>query len=357
MGQCVLKDWSNRHHFARGPLGPALSENALGLMMAHRLAEAMGGKISFDEGFLFEVPIGRAVRPLVSSSSALESRRPAQTWLRFDGKISILVVEDAKVNRRLILAYFERMGVRAEAVGDGAAAVVRSKQIYFDDFHGYLHTPFGRAGRDGGHSCQQGPCRDVPILALTANAKPKDVEHCLNAGMNGHITKPVDPARLGQAFSRWLGVARDEEAPSVRTTGPTFDDPLDSTALDDLVANAGGALATELIGDFLTDPDTRLEVLQQAAKEMGSATLVKVCHSIQGSAGLFGASELAELAVQIKDEAKHLSRGEAFRLVSELSVACGRSRNTFGSWQTQHATALEAIERDRGEEPDESDRL
>lgn len=328
------------------------SLKASGLVLARRLAEAMGGRLRLSEGFVFEAPVSRIPMPLVTSG--LDRDRPLldQGALRFEGDPSVLIVEDDRINQRLILAYLSRMGVRAEAVDDGAAAVERAARTRFDlilmdivlpELDGLGATEAIRSG--------DGACRDAPILALTANAKPIDVEHCLSAGMNGHIAKPVDPVRLLQAMQRWMKVSRDDENSQPCARDPEFDDPLDAAALDDLVAGAGGALATELIGDFLTDLDARMEALHSAAKEMDSATLVKVCHSIKGSAGLFGASELADLAAQIEEEAKHLSRGEAFRLISELSAARDRSRDAYGSWQTRHGTGLDAIDQPPGEPP------
>ncbi len=336
--------WSKMLNLAPQELLPDTLESS-GLLLTRRLVEAMGGRLHLSEGFVFEAPISRIPMPLTLPSSDREHPLLEQGALRFHGNPSVLVVEDDRISRRLILAYLERMGLRAESVNDGAAAVELADRKRFDlilmdivlpRLDGLGVTEAIRAGN--------GACRDAPILALTANAKPVDVEHCLSAGMNGHIAKPVDPVRLLQALQRWMKVSRDEESTTLRTSGPDFEDPLDSAALDDLVAGAGGALATELIGDFLSDLDTRMEVLRHAAKEMDSATLVKVCHSIKGSAGLFGASELAELAAQIEEEAKHLTRGEAFRLVSELSAARDRSRDAYGSWQIRHGTGLDAID-------------
>lgn len=45
---------------------------------------------------------------------------------------------------------------------------------------------------------------DLPILAMTANALPEEKERCLNAGMNDHITKPVEPESLWRALNLWI---------------------------------------------------------------------------------------------------------------------------------------------------------
>ncbi len=327
----------------------ALGATPSALLVARRLAEAIGASLRLDEGFVFEAPIDRVPARLIKPVEIRDRPILDQSTVRFHGDPRVLVVEDDDVNRRLILAYLQRMGVRAEAVDNGAAAVELADRERFDLVLMDIILPklngFGatEAIRGGG-----GACRDVPILALTANAKPADVAHCMSSGMNGHIAKPVDPVRLLQAMQRWMKVSRETEPEPL---SPDFDQPLNPKALADLVKGAGGALASELIGDFLDDLDQRMAALQQAAKEMDSDTLVKVSHSIKGSAGLFGASELEDLANQIEAEAEHLSRGEAFRLVSELAAARDRSRDALGDWQTQHTIALDGQYENLDHEP------
>ncbi len=314
--------------------------------LARRLARAIGGDLRQDPelGLVFEAPISRPLRPALPGPHDLGGSAAERFTRRLVSDHRVLVVEDDRINRRLILAYLERMGVQAEAVGDGTAGLARANEGAFDLILMDLSMPVldGFAATEAIRS-GAGPCRNVPILALTANAKPEDVERCLSSGMNGHIAKPVDPARLAQTLRRWLTVSDSAKPVEIQVTGPDFDEPLNAAALDDLVAGAGGALASELIGDFLTDLDKNMEVLKEAVKARDSATMARICHTIKGSAGLFGASEVSDLAAQIEEEAKHLSRGEAFRLVSELAASFDRSRDAYGAWQSQHSTGLDAI--------------
>lgn len=326
------------------------------LLVAERMLSAMGGRFELVSGkLIFEAPIRRALRPLPSPAQGFYAVGGDAAHQSFTGDLRMLVVEDERINRRLILAYLERMGIDAEAVGDGTTALARANESHFDLILMDISLP----GLDGVRATQairsgNGICRDVPILALTANAKTEDIERCLAAGMNGHLAKPVDPARLAQAFRRWLKGAGDPE-PGDRPQLEAVDEgPLDKSALDDLVAGAGGALASELIGDFLADLDGNLETLQHAAKEMDEKKLIKICHTIKGSAALFGASELSEIAAKIEEDATHLTRGEAFRLVSELSAARDRSRVAYADWQSLHAAGLHEIDREIGKDPEDS---
>ncbi len=117
----------------------------------------------------------------------------------------ILVVEDNPVNRQVVGLMLERAGHDVEFANDGRAGVNAFESGRFDlilmdcqmpELDGYDAT---RTIRDGG---QRG--REVPIIALTANALPEDRMRCLEAGMDDYLTKPIRPAELSNKMQDWL---------------------------------------------------------------------------------------------------------------------------------------------------------
>ena len=132
------------------------------------------------------------------TNAAVPTDRPAATGTR------ILVAEDNDVNRMLMTAQLERLGLSADVVRSGLEAVdAASRRDYplilmdlrMPELDGFDATRAIRAAETG---------RRVPIVAVTANAAQADREACLDAGMDGHLAKPVTLEALRDVVARWL---------------------------------------------------------------------------------------------------------------------------------------------------------
>jgi CheY-like chemotaxis protein len=175
----------------------------LGLAICKRLVDAMpDGTIGVDSRpgagsrFWFEARLPEAAPPVLHTA---ERRAPAP-----DRLLSILVVEDNKMNQLIVETMLTDAGHRAVSVDDGAAALdaVRSGgyDLVFMDMEmpvmgGLEATRRIRALGEG--------IRQVPIVALTANAMPSEMVQCRAAGMNDFLAKPIDIDRLLQIVTRW----------------------------------------------------------------------------------------------------------------------------------------------------------
>jgi len=131
----------------------------------------------------------------------------------------ILLAEDNVVNQQVALAMLRKLGLRADAVADGAEAVKALESIPYDLVLMDVCMPV----LDGIEATRQ--IRDpeskvgdhaIPIVALTANAMKNDREQCLDAGMNDYLSKPVSRERLLAVIGKWLGAGNGGFSP-VRT--------------------------------------------------------------------------------------------------------------------------------------------
>jgi signal transduction histidine kinase/CheY-like chemotaxis protein len=176
-------------------IAPALEPGTgLGLAISARLAEAMGGRIGCDSepgrGALFwvELPL-----PLAEAPPAVAPAEPRT--LR--APLRVLVVDDVAANRMVARAMLVAAGHTVELAADGAAALDAVATQDFDAVLIDLQMP----GMDGLEATRRiralpPPRGRVPVFALTASALPEQVEQCRQAGMDGHLAKPIERGAL-----------------------------------------------------------------------------------------------------------------------------------------------------------------
>lgn len=176
----------------------------LGLAIARTLAERMGGTLQAEskEGsgstFTLEIPLPFQQSPAACCRCAGDAAPVAAGQ-------EILLVEDNPVNQTVIEAMLRSLGYRVTLVADGIQAVRSAERQRYDAIlmdcrlpvlDGYSATREIRAQENG---------RQVPIIALTANALQGDRENCLQAGMNDYLAKPFKRAELQRILQRWIG--------------------------------------------------------------------------------------------------------------------------------------------------------
>ena len=167
----------------------------LGLSISRRLVEMMGGEIGAESGvgegstFWFEVPL-KPTAALVGPDS-VDGETVSPEGLR------ILMADDAAANRELVVAILGGLGVALETVEDGARAVEAARSGGYDLILMDVHMPV-MDGLDATRAIRalDGEAGRVPIIALTANVQPEQVQRCREAGMDDHVGKPIQVAEL-----------------------------------------------------------------------------------------------------------------------------------------------------------------
>jgi signal transduction histidine kinase/ActR/RegA family two-component response regulator len=170
--------------------------NGLGLAISAGLVEAMGGQIGMAPG-----PEGKGSRFWANLPLPAGSAVPAPVAVRpAAGSFRILVVDDVALNRLVVQALLEAADHEVVLAESGHAAIAALTEGSFDlvlmdvqmpEMDGLETTRHIRAAE----SRRSGPGR-IPILALTGEEMDGAVQACLEAGMDGHLPKPVDRTRL-----------------------------------------------------------------------------------------------------------------------------------------------------------------
>ncbi|MEO5363017.1 MAG: response regulator, partial [Magnetococcus sp. DMHC-8] len=161
---------------------------------------------------------------------------------------------------------------------------------------------------------QDGRFADLPILAMTANAMSGDRELCLEAGMQDHIAKPVDPGAMYATLARWIKPASPQPVPrsAELTEGET-----ESLALPDVpgldtragLQRMGGNLKgyLGLLARFRSNQGEAGTAIRDALAGDDVATAERLAHTVKGVAGAIGATALAEQAGRLESAIRELA--------------------------------------------------
>jgi len=184
---------------ADGSVSRRFGGTGLGLAISRRLVEVMGGDIGAQsDGSTGSTFWFHATLPVAEvATQAIDQRSEGA----LDRPLRLLLAEDNAANRTLITALLSSFDVSLDMVENGQEAVeavaARPYDLILMDMQmpvmdGPTATRAIRASGRAGH--------DTPIVALTANVLPEQIRQCLDAGMQGHVAKPIDPHALMAAL-------------------------------------------------------------------------------------------------------------------------------------------------------------
>jgi CheY-like chemotaxis protein len=227
----------------------------------------------------------------------------------------ILLVEDNEINQQIALELLEGVGARVQVAGNGREAVEllfnKSQPQSFDvvlmdvqmpEMDGYQATTKLRS--DARFST-------LPIIAMTAHATLEERQRCLDAGMNDHISKPIDPRMLFDTVSRFyrpklegstvVGATRDQKDPTSPSDPAHTHAPLPLISgldqEDGLVRVAGNAkLYVEILGQFEQQQAQAPAQIAQALAVQDQALAERLAHTLKGVAGNIGAKSVQTAA-------------------------------------------------------------
>jgi signal transduction histidine kinase/ActR/RegA family two-component response regulator len=199
--------------FNTGHAGREGAGAGLGLAICRQIVELMDGGIGVERSpqggarFRFTLALPGASQEMRAAATQMAEPTDHET-------LHVLVVDDNATNRFVAAKVLELFGCTSEAVEDGQAAVDRAGSGAFDLVLMDIKMPVMN-GVEATRLIRNlpGPASEVPILALTANADPRDEAEYLTAGMNGVAQKPIQPDALLNAIRRVMGAAAIERPP------------------------------------------------------------------------------------------------------------------------------------------------
>jgi signal transduction histidine kinase/CheY-like chemotaxis protein len=170
--------------------GKQYKGTGLGLTISRKLAEIMGGTTGVSSGkrmgseFWFEIEL----EEVTEESGTIQPGKSAEPEQR--RSLNILVAEDNSVNQLVIQGLLKKLGHRVEIVDSGTEAVKRLTESSYDLLFLDLFMP-GIDGFETSSRIRKAEIK-IPIIALTADIQKGIQDRCIQAGMNGYLSKPID---------------------------------------------------------------------------------------------------------------------------------------------------------------------
>ncbi|MEI7840978.1 MAG: ATP-binding protein [Methylococcaceae bacterium] len=271
--------------------------SGLGLTICKQLATLMGGEISVNSvygtgsTFTFTVTLAQAAFNQVAQ---IVEKLPIQNY----HAQQILLVDDNEINQEIAYELLTSMGLQVQVANNGKEGLTRALAEPFDLILMDIQMPI----MDGLTATRlirlEKSLDDLPIVAMTAHAMQGDKEKSLAAGMNDHLTKPIEVEKLVAMLNRWLKidstiiqkpvlVPKNSSQNSLPNTLPPFD----------LVqalkfSNQNATLLHELLLNFRSRYADSGKQLAQWIDSNDCTQAAQLAHSLKGVAGTLGASEL-----------------------------------------------------------------
>ncbi|HCV77419.1 response regulator, partial [Pseudomonas oryzihabitans] len=163
---------------------------------------------------LLDKPVtGPAVQRLLSGLGLAPVAAPTvgQSVVDLQG-IRLLLVDDNAINRQVVIGFLQGSGILIDVAEDGQAALDQLEQQRYDLVLMDVHMP-RLDGLSATRELRTRPAlAGLPVIAMTANGLPGDRERCLDAGMNDHLVKPLDPAELFRIIAAWANLEQLQRA-------------------------------------------------------------------------------------------------------------------------------------------------
>jgi PAS domain S-box-containing protein len=236
---------------------------------------------------------------------------------RYKNKELILIAEDNAVNQKLIKIQLEKIGFRADVVENGVETLkALEKNSYalilmdcqMPEMDGYATTEQIRRNADAE--------KRIPIIAISANVMPDEIEKCFVVGMDDFLAKPFSQEKLETAIGKWLTKTSDSPKSKKtlqKTKTPKLNAETDlksviakevEARMNELESEIGFEVVDEIISLFNDDSAQRLEKLRKAVKEKDFLQIKIEAHGLKGSCGNVGAKYIADLCLQIENDSE-----------------------------------------------------
>ena len=223
--------------------------------------------------------------------------------------LKILLAEDNRVNQQVALLILEKLGYRADTVSDGQEVLKALQRRNYDLVLMDVEMPQMDGFTAARLICQGWQPQERPqIVAVTAYAMQGDREKCLQAGMDGYVSKPIRESELLPVLERASNIAQEKKSNLKKSSSTlTSFQVIDHQVLDSLKklgkAKAKG-IVTTIIEQYFEDAPQNIAKIHNAIAEGNPQALRHASHSLRSSSANLGAFVLSQYCQDIEDMAR-----------------------------------------------------
>ncbi|MEI7608525.1 MAG: response regulator, partial [Rhodospirillaceae bacterium] len=240
--------------------------------------------------------------------------------------LRVLLVEDNDLNRQVATELLEEAGIAVDIAVNGREAVEKTTASSRDIILMDMQMPV-MDGLDATREIRRRGCHPGPIVAMTANAMEADRQRCLDAGMNDHVAKPIEPDQLFATLLRWMPVR--EMTPALPAGPAPAAPPVDLLPVLEGIDTAAGLRFCggnqrryrTLLEGFAARQGAAAAEIAAALAAGDAATAERLAHTVKGTAGSIGAAALAGTAGTVEAA---IRRGDTGVSLGSLTLELAR---------------------------------
>ena len=253
-----------------------------------------------DSSTMFDAVMGAFGKESVGSVGRKTSDDYDIAALRPIQGARILLAEDNEINQQIARELLEGAGFFVDIARNGVEAVSMVGAAHYDVVLMDVQMPEMDGHQATMRLREQPEFRDLPILAMTAGAMTEDKEAAKNAGMNDHVSKPIEIRQLFDALVRWIepgarAAPRQQESPVQDGTGGALPVSLPGVNLELGLQRVGGNhnLFRDLLVKFRGEQCRVTEDIRAALEKRDAELAARLAHNLTGVSGNLGITDLA----------------------------------------------------------------